>query len=211
MLSQTSREQWVSWRLPLLVLIVLLIVVAPTLLRQQLQDDTLDAVDLVTHTREVQADISRLNVEIREIEQSALLVNLGATLPRLRERVQDGPNEIQRQLDQITQLTRDNAPQQVRLGQLKEVLQRRAMLANELLDAPSERRAEVVQSLANDYPVRPLMMDIYQSEQGLAQGRIAQAERSRRLGNWVGWGGLAVQLLLLAVITMLLGRQSDSG
>jgi len=207
MLSQTSREQWVSWRLPLLVLIVLLIVVAPTLLRQQLQDDTLDAVDLVTHTREVQADISRLNVEIREIEQSALLVNLGATLPRLRERVQDGPNEIQRQLDQITQLTRDNAPQQVRLGQLKEVLQRRAMLANELLDAPPARRAEVVQALANDYPVRPLMMDIYQSEQGLAQGRIAQAERSRRLGNWVGWGGLAVQLLLLAVITMLLGRQ----
>ncbi|RXR05914.1 sensor histidine kinase [Pseudoxanthomonas composti] len=208
MRQRLARVQWDRWRLPFIGVAVLLIVVAPAMLRQSLQDRTLAAADWVAHTRLIQAEIATMNLELREVEQSSLLISLGVQLPRLRERVEGSGRKVGPMIERIVELTRDNPRQQVRLGQLKEVIERRLAISRELLAAPSaERRAALANELANKYPIRPLMVEILGNEQALVQQRLEEAALSRRQANWVGWGSLVVQLLLLTAVTAVLARQ----
>jgi PAS domain S-box-containing protein len=208
MRQRLARVQWERWRLPFIGAAVLLIVVAPAMLRQSLQDRTLAAADWVAHTRQIQAEIATMNLELREVEQSSLLISLGVRLPRLRERVESSGQKVGPMIEHIVELTRDNPQQQVRLGQLKEVIERRLAIARQLLDNPSTtQRAALADELANKYPVRPLMLEILGNEQALVQRRLQEAALTRRQASWVGWGGLIVQLLLLTAVTAVLGRQ----
>ncbi|WDS34895.1 ATP-binding protein [Pseudoxanthomonas sp.] len=207
MRKRLARVEWGRWRLPLIGVAVLLIVVAPAVLRQALQDDTLVAADLLAHTRQVQTELGALNVEIDEIEQSAVLVSLGVPAPRLRTRVERGGDTLQPMLANVMVLTRDSPEQQVRLGQLKEVLEQRVAIAQALLDAPPEQRGALMSELVDKYPIVPLMRALQDTEQRFATRRTAGSDKTRRLANWVGWGGLLVQLLLLTVVTVVLGRQ----
>jgi PAS domain S-box-containing protein len=207
MRQRLARVEWDRWRLPFIGVAVLLIVVAPALLRQRLQDQSVAAADWVAHTRLIQAEVNALNVEVREIEQSALLVSLGVDLPRLRARVRQGRKTFPPLLARVMELTRDSPEQQVRLGQLKELLERRVGIAEQLLVARPGQREALAAELATTYPIRPLMQEIQGAESTLAAWRIERAARSRSLANWVGWGGMVVQLLLLTAVTAVLGRQ----
>ena len=207
MRQRLARVEWERWRLPLIGVAVLLIVVAPFLLRQQLQGDTLAAADLVAHTRQVQTELGALNVEIGEIEQAAVLASLGVPAPRLRTEVERGNQTLQPMLAHVMALTRDSPEQQVRLGQLKEVMERRVAIAQALLDASPAQRDALVSELVNKYPILPLMRELQDTEQQFANSRTAGSARTRRLADWIGWGGLLVQLLLLTAVTAVLGRQ----
>ncbi|SEM16735.1 PAS domain S-box-containing protein [Pseudoxanthomonas sp. GM95] len=207
MRKRLARVEWERWRLPFIGVAVLLIVVAPSMLRQQLQDQTLAAADLVSHTRQVQAELSAMNVEIREVEQSAILVSLGVPVERLRARVEKADGVIGPMLQSVMRLTRDSPDQQIRLGQLKEVLERRVAIAHQLLEAAPAERDALVKELGTKYAILPLMRELQGAEQRFAADRIAESARTRRLASWVGWGGLLVQLLLLTAVTAVLGRQ----
>jgi len=207
MRQRLARVEWDRWRLPFIGVAVLLIVVAPSMLRQKLQDDTLAASDWVSHTRQVQFELNALNLEVREIEQSSLLVSLGVQMPRLRTRVEQGRAVVHPMLERVMQLTRDSPEQQVRLGQLRELLERRVDIAQQLLSAAPGQREALATELATQYPIVPLMKQIQDNERILASHRIERAVTTRSLANWVGWGGLVVQLLLLTAVTAVLGRQ----
>ncbi|MET0288753.1 MAG: ATP-binding protein [Pseudoxanthomonas sp.] len=208
MRQRLARVQWERWRLPFIGAAVLLIVVAPAMLRQHLQDQMLSASDWVAHTRQTQTHIALMNVELREIEQSSLLSSLGVELPRLDARVRNGRKTVMPMVERVVTLTRDNPDQQVRLGQLKEIVERRLGIAERLLATRSDaQRVLLADELAHTYPIRPLLEQILATEQALVEQRVAQAGKTRRLANWVGWGGLVVQLLLLTAVTATLGRQ----
>ncbi len=210
MRQRLARVEWDRWRLPFIGVAVLLIVVAPALLRQRLQDESLAAADRVAHTRLIQAEVNALNVEVREVEQSALLVSLGADLPRLRARVQAARQHLPVLLARVMELTRDSPEQQVRLGQLKELLERRVGIAEQLLVAGPGQRQALAADLAARYPVRPLMLEIQRAEQALSARRVERALQARKLADWVGWGAMLVQLALLTAVTAVLGRQIAS-
>lgn len=207
MRQRLARVEWERWQLPAIGVAVLLIVVAPFMLRQQLQDRTLAAADLVAHTHQVQAALGALRVEIGQIEQAAVLVSLGVPAPGLRVQVEHGEDTLRPMLDQVMALTRDSPEQQVRLGQLKEVMGRRVAIARALLQASPAQRDALASELVHKYPILPLMRQLQDTEHRFAASRTAGSARTRRLANWVGWGGLLVQLLLLTAVTAVLGRQ----
>ena len=204
--QKDTRIDWGRWRLPLLATTVLLIIVVPFLILLDLSRDSLEAADAVAHTHQVEAAVNAMAVALRETEESAMAVSLGGGLPRTRERVIDGPARLKPLLQRVIELTRDNTSQQVRIGQLKELMERRLEVARRLVDTPAAEAAPLAKELVSLYPVRPLLDELLDSERSLLDARIATAQRQRVQARWLGWIAMLAQLLLLGLVTWLLGR-----
>ena len=198
---------WGRWRLPVLAATVLLIVLVPFLVLKDLSRDSLAAADAVSHTHQVEAAVNALAVELRETEESAMAIVLGSDVASTRQRVENGALAIQPLLQNLILLTEDNTLQQVRIGQLKELMERRLAVARRLADTPAAEAKPLVQELVALYPVRPLLDELLANEHGLLNSRTANAERQRMQAQWLGWIAMIVQLLLLGLVTFLLGRQ----
>lgn len=206
-LNEQTRIEWARWRLPLLAAVVLLIVLVPFLILQDLSRDSLAASDTVAHTHQVEAAVNALAIELREVELSAMILSIGGGSDSTRKRVQNGGAAIQPLLQQLILLTRDNTVQQVRIGQLKELIERRLAIARRLADTPAAQAQPLVRELTALYPVRPLLNELLASERNLLASRAANADRQRVQAQWLGWTAMLVQLALLGLVTFLLGRQ----
>lgn len=205
--NQHTRIEWGRWRLPLLAAVVLLIVLVPFLILQNLSRDNLAAADTVAHTHQVEAAVNALAVELREVELSAMILSIGGGTDSTRQRVEAGNAAVQPLLQQLILLTRDNTVQQVRIGQLKELIERRLAIARRLADTPAAQAHPLVRELTALYPVRPLLNELLASERSLLASRTANADRQRVQAQWLGWTAMLVQLALLGLVTFLLGRQ----
>ena len=203
----TARYAWGRWQLPALALAVLSIVVVPFLLLQQLSDSNLQAADAVGHTHEVEAAVGLLAVEVRELEASAMLIALAGELPNARLRINQAREAIPQQLERLTGLTRDNPKQQVLIGRLRELIESRQEIADELLRTDPALAGPVVRPMATRFPLRGVLQELLNNERELLNERHRDAERRRVLTRWLSWGAMLVQLLLLAIITTSLGRQ----
>jgi PAS domain S-box-containing protein len=207
MSASPARSQWLDWRLPLLTLAILLIVILPTMLLQQLFTSALGASAWLTHTHQVESQVNALTVELRESEESAMVLAMGVEVPRARVRLKEAPANLEAMLAKLETLTRDNAATQVRLGRLREILSRRIALAGELPAATPVRRTEILNQLSFQYVSHPLLQEILTEERSLQGTRARDFEQRRAQVRWLSWGAMGFQLLLLALITALLGRQ----
>lgn len=97
------------WRIPLLVLAVLVIVVAPFLLLRMAEERNRDAETMVAHTLQVEAALQIVSAAVRNIEAVTLERLLGADAPILEERMDYSLTVIKPTLDTIEELTRDSA------------------------------------------------------------------------------------------------------
>ncbi|WP_288729631.1 ATP-binding protein [uncultured Pseudoxanthomonas sp.] len=206
-MSVSFRSQWLDWRLPLLTLIVLLIVILPTLLLQQLFTSTLNAAAWVTHTHQVEAQVNALTVELREAEECSLLLAMGVDAKIPRERLKASPAVLERMLDQLQALTKDNADTQVRVGRLREIATRRIALATELPGSVDPRRAQILRLLTSDLPAHPVLQELLQDEQRMKAQRERDFQARREQVRWLSLGAMVLQLLLLVLIIWLLARQ----
>ena len=139
-----ARMMWGKWRLPLLGLVILLIVVGPVILLQRLSRANLDAADAVAHTHEVEAAVMALALVVREIESSGMMIALGADHPLAL----NGMRELPERFETLARLTADNPEQLVRVGRLRELVDARVEVIDQLLEAPDAYRGSVVAPLA---------------------------------------------------------------
>lgn len=203
----TARYAWGRWQLPLLGLSVLLIVVLPFLLLQELSENNLEAADAIAHTHQVEAAVDRLAVEVREVETSAMLLTLAGELPTARRRVIEGQAGIPAHLQRLIDLTRDNPKQQILIGQLRELIQSRMDIVNALLKADPAHAGDVVRPMATRFPIRGVLQEMLANERALLAARAQDSARQRALAIWLGWGAMVVQLVLLGAVITALGRQ----
>ena len=190
----------------MLAAVVLLIILVPFLILQNLSRESLEAAGAVSHTYKVESAVNALTVELRETEQSAMVVSMGGGTARTRAQVEGGGAEIRQRLQSLIDLTRDNTAQQVRIGQLKELIERRLAIAARLADTPAADAGPLLQQLTALYPVRPLLDAILAGEHDLLGDRTRDALRQRTQALWLGWASMLAQLLLLGLVTYLLGR-----
>jgi signal transduction histidine kinase len=205
--AQNTRIEWGRWALPALATAVLLIVLVPFLILQDLSRDSLAAADNISHTHQVEASVNALAVELREIELSAAIISMGAGSATTKARVAKGPAAVQPLLERLILLTDDNTPQQIRIGQLKELIGRRLDIAQRLAGTPADQAQPLLRELVALYPVRPLLDELLANERALLAQRTANAGRQRTQALWLGWSAMFVQLLLLGLVTFLLRRQ----
>jgi signal transduction histidine kinase len=196
-----------GWRRALFALAVLAVVIAPVLVLKQLARDAQEATDLVAHTFKVEAAAAQLAWTVREVESAALLQAISGDVPLAIERISRGRRDIPGQIAALSELTRDNPRQQMRIGRLAELVESRFEVIEQVQQAPQAERGEVALALADRFPIKTLLTDIMQDERKLLGGRTREADRQRDQAMWLGWAAMAAQLLLLAAITWLLWRQ----
>ena len=205
---QKDTRPWTEeWVLPLLAAAVLLIILVPSLILQHLSRENLEAAEAVSHSYQVEAAVSALRVELREVELSAMIVSMGGGLERTRKRVQNSGPKVDALMQVLVDLTRDNTPQQIRIGQLKELIGRRLAIPQRIALTPAAEARPLLQELVVQYPVWPLMDELMATEHMLLAQRAEDAKRQTRQALAVRWGAMVLQVLLLGVAIYLLRRQ----
>ena len=203
-----TPHAWGKGRLLLLGLAILLIVVGPVILLQRLARDTQEAADAVIHTHEVEATVLGLALDVREMEASAMLIALGADHPLARERLRTGRESLPERFQNLARLTADNPEQLIRVGRLRELVNARVEVVDQLLLAPDAYRANVVAPLATRFPIRGLLDEILSDERALLKQRNSEATEQRQRMEWIRMIALGAQLLLLSLVLMSLARQA---
>ncbi|MEO6518405.1 MAG: ATP-binding protein [Pseudoxanthomonas sp.] len=195
-----------EWQLPVLGAAILLIVVVPALVLQYLASENQKANQAVIHSYQVGAAVSALRVELREVEQSAMIVSMGAGTQRTRDRIEDVNDILGKSMQKVIDLTQDNTAQQIRLGQLKELIGRRLAVSRRIAQTAPEQAKPLLQQLVLELPVWPLLDEVLDTERLLLVERSQAAERQYRQAVWLRWGATVVQVLLLALVLYLLRR-----
>ncbi|MCC8447117.1 sensor histidine kinase [Xanthomonas translucens] len=203
-----KHDAWDRWRLPLLALAVVLIVILPSLLLRQMSDSALRAADWVSHSQEVTATLSNLEANMRDMESAAMAMSHDVDSPILRARFNESRTAMAPAIARLVELTRDNADQQVRIGRLQSILERRGLLAARIAEnRDPERIRALILEMTADNPIRGLIADLQKRENALLAERTADADQRRMLASAISWVSLAVQLLLLGLVIWLLQRQ----
>ncbi|BDU17376.1 sensor histidine kinase [Lysobacter auxotrophicus] len=210
----TTRIQWGWWRLPLLAAGIVLIMVAPFLLLQRLSQQNLDAADAVSHTHEVEAAVASVALSVRDAESAAMGIALGLDRPLSRQRYAESKAAIGPNLDRLTVLTADNPEQQVLIGRLRELVDNRMDVMDDLMREGGRgdiaRSTQILAPLVDRFAIRPALEEMRNNERELLARRNFDAERQRRQATWLSWAAMTAQLLLMGIVMLLLGRQIAS-
>ncbi|HBK46141.1 MAG TPA: histidine kinase [Xanthomonadaceae bacterium] len=208
MRTPVNEDTWDRWRLPALALAVFLIVVVPSLLLQQMARSADHASNWAAHSQEVREQAQRLQAALRDLESAALMRSHGVERPSLLERMQSGRVEAETSLARLIELTRDNPDQQVRIGRTQSTIERRMLLAEQIAQERDPARIrELIDEMTVRNPVRELIEGLQVQEDRLLELRNDDVARQRQYYQWLSWGALAVQLLLLGALVWLLQRQ----
>ncbi|WP_372013284.1 sensor histidine kinase [Pseudoxanthomonas sp. 10H] len=200
-------SNYVRWRLPLLVSAVILILLVPFLLTRLWTGNSQEADRWVRHTMEVEATAHGLEALIRETDSLGLAMGGGVTNRALRERLEQTIARIEPQLEHLTVLSRDNPGQQVLIGRLQTLIQRRVDVARQLsMGVTPAERVELVDELYGKYQVRQLFNDFMANERGLLAERSAYADEQRQRVHWLGLIALLGQLALMGGVFYLVYR-----
>lgn len=194
------------WRLLALALLVAALIVVPYLAERRQMALRSAAAERVLHTREVETRALEALAELRNAESAAMAKSLGGTAPLLDARLQRSLPAAYAALDSLQQLTRDNPDQQRRLGRLLENVDRRASDLRALTQADLADAPAIVREMTRDAPIEPLAREIIDTERQLLLTRQKQEVAISRTAELVNRASLAIQLLLLALLTWLIGR-----
>jgi signal transduction histidine kinase len=206
-LQDRVTTSYVRWRLPLLVSAVVLILLVPFLLIREWSAYSQEADRWVRHTQQVEASAHRLEALIRETDSLGLSLADGSPNPVLRERLEAAIANIEPQLQQLTELSRDNPEQQVLAGRLHSVIQRRIEIARRLSMGvtPAEER-DLIDELYGQFQVRDLFDAFLVNERALMAERSAYADDQRRRVRGLSLVALLGQLALMGGVIYLVYR-----
>ncbi|PZO62259.1 MAG: histidine kinase [Pseudoxanthomonas suwonensis] len=194
------------WRLLALALLVAALIVVPYLAERRQMALRSAAAERVLHSREVETRALEALAELRNAESAAMAKSLGGTAPLLDARLQRSLPAAYAALDSLQQLTRDNPDQQRRLGRLLENVDRRASDLRALTQADLADAPAIVREMTRDAPIEPLAREIIDTERQLLLTRQKQEVAISHTAELVNRASLAIQLLLLALLTWLIGR-----
>ena len=195
----------------LLVLIlglVLLIVVGPFWVVREANRQSVAAAVIVNHTHEIEATVQALMYDLRNRESATVAYAYGHDSPAIRERLAESRREIPRNLHRLTELTRDNPEQQVRIGKLGSVIEQRGQLSDTILSKPAgQGDPRDIEWLLDRNPLRFIGAEISDTETALLQARTIEADRLAKRSAVVTWAAMVLQLVLLGAVAMLLRWQ----
>ncbi|HOU65819.1 MAG TPA: CHASE3 domain-containing protein, partial [Thermomonas sp.] len=117
--------------------LVTLIVVGPFWVVREANRKSMDAAAIVNHTHEIESTVQGLMYDLRNRESATVAYAYGHDSPAIRERLAESQKEIPVNMARLTQLTRDNPEQQVRIGKLGSIIEQRGMIMETVLAKPA--------------------------------------------------------------------------
>ncbi|MGO1541069.1 MAG: sensor histidine kinase [Luteimonas sp.] len=198
---------WSRYRLPGLILAVAVIVIVPVVLTGIASQANQRAQEWLVHSHEVEARISMLAADVRNIESAALGQGYGVDAALLRERIDYSRPRIEPQLAALEALTRDNALQQRLLGELQALLGLRLAGIDRMLRAGELPEMADVEALLTRFPIHDVVDQINTEEHRLLALRQEEAGVAAGRARLVGVAGPVLQLLLLGLLAWYALRQ----
>lgn len=209
-MHDSVTTSYVRWRLPVLVATIVLILLLPYLLIRQWAANSAEADRWVRHTLQVEAVAHGLEVLIREADALGLALGGGTSSAQLRERLELAVSRIDPQLRRLAELSRDNPQQQLLIGRLQSLIQRRIEVTRRLAMGTTEvERARLTDELYGQYAVRQLFDDFLVNERALLAERSAYADQQRKLVRWLSLSAVLAQLALTGGLMYLLYRMEQ--
>ena len=205
--TTTPLRSPTNWRLPALVLAVVLIVVGPFLLMREAAVSTDAASDRVLHSRAVEAQVHSVASDVRNVESGALSLAAGIDNPQLRARIADARPRIMPGLQALLALTRDNPDQQRRIGALQSNIALRLAQADRIVETGEGATVADIDTMVARYPIHGLISEIVEAERALLVERQARSDLVRRRAEYASWAAMLAQLLLLGGVTWFSTRQ----
>ena len=201
-MTSVLRWQESSVRLIALLMTLVLIVGLAYLIRAQVTSSTVNSVEWVAHTHEVEARVFELSSSLNEMEASAFASQYDPLSESAARRYGEARAHYAPILDKLRALTIDNPAQQERLGMLRAQIEGRAKLFDEAVMNRSQGRAagSGLMDAVTRFPVDDVFDAVVAEEQKLKDQREADARRRASFGNWIIGAASIVQLLLLAGI-----------
>ncbi|MBO9716970.1 MAG: PAS domain-containing protein [Pseudoxanthomonas sp.] len=185
----------------------MLILLVPFLLSRQWSANSLVAERWVRHTLEVEAATHGLEALVREVDSLGMVMGEGGASAPLRQRLETAIARVDPQVQHLAVLSRDNPEQQVLIGRMQVLIQRRVEVARRLaMGATPLQRQELVDGLYGKYQVRDLFEAFLANERGMLAERSAYAEQQRRRVRWLGAVAVLGQLTLMGGVFYLLYR-----
>jgi signal transduction histidine kinase len=194
--------------LVLIIGLVLLIVVGPFWVVREANRQSVAAAAIVNHTHAIESSVQALMYDLRNRESATAAYAYGHDSPAIRERLAESRREIPRNLARLTQLTRDNPEQQLRIGKLGSIIEQRGQISDTILAKPAgQGDPRDIEWLLDRNPLRFIGAEISNTEMALLKARTAEAERLAKQSAWVTWAAMLLQLLLLGAVALLLRWQ----
>ena len=196
------RWQESSVRLIALLMTLILIVGLAFLIRMQVTSSTVNSVEWVAHTHEVEARVFELASSLNEMEAAAFASQYDPLSQDAAHRYGEARARYGPILEKLRALTLDNPAQQERLGMLRAQIEGRVKLFEDAVMNRAEGRAagSGLMDAVTRFPVDETLDAIIGEEQKLKNQRETAAARRATVGNWIIGAASVVQLLLLAGI-----------
>ena len=189
------RYQW------LLYGVVACIVVVPYFVLQRMNKDIHHADAMVAQSAQVESTTSKLLYEIRDLEAAASTIINGIDIPNVRRRVAESETNIPALISQLIDLTADNPQQQVRVGELKAVIEQgREYSLRVISQGDSPERKQLRIAMAEKFPMRGAASAILNEQARILHQRTEVAKRLRAQGRWLSIITTALQLGLLCLL-----------
>ncbi|HOZ25507.1 MAG TPA: CHASE3 domain-containing protein, partial [Thermomonas sp.] len=188
--------------------LVMLIVVGPFWVVREANRKSMDAAAIVNHTHEIESTVQGLMYDLRNRESATVAYAYGHDSPAIRERLAESQKEIPVNMARLTQLTRDNPEQQVRIGKLGSIIEQRGMIMETVLAKPAgQADPRDIEWLLDRNPLRHIGAEILDHEQALLKDRTSEASRLSERSALLTWLAMLLQLLLLGAVAVLLRLQ----
>ena len=188
--------------------LVMLIVVGPFWVVRDANRKSMDAAAIVNHTHEIESTVQGLMYDLRNRESATVAYAYGHDSPAIRERLAESQKEIPVNMARLTQLTRDNPEQQVRIGRLGSIIEQRGMIMETVLAKPAgQADPRDIEWLLDRNPLRHIGAEILDHEQALLKDRTSEASRLSERSALLTWLAMLLQLLLLGAVAVLLRLQ----
>ena len=197
-----ATDATAKYRLPGLIVAILVIVIVPFALNSIASRASLNAQEALLHTHEVEAGIATIAADVRNIESAALAQAFGVDAQLLHERINYSRPRIVPKLDALDELTSDNLVQQRLLGELRTLLELRMGEVYRVLDTGAVPTPVEMERMLTRYPIHDLVDLINEEEQRLLDQRRAEARTAGRRAQLVSGASLALQLALLALLAV---------
>ena len=178
-MPDTHIDKRERWQLPAMVVAVIAIVVLPFVFLSSVLKEGVEAAREVEQTGRVEATLHALAYDIRDNEAAVLALVAGFDTPLIQTRLADSGRRIPEGVESLAELTRGHADQQLRVGELKGLLARRAAFIDEVASSDGALPVAAGEIVVR-YPVRPLVDSILAEESRLLRVRLAHADRLRR-------------------------------
>lgn len=201
-----GRYQW------LLFVAVAAIIIMPWWMLREMNQRIQSAEQTLTDGSHMDASLSRLLYESRNLESAAASIAAGIDNAQVRSRIAESTANIPALMRELGEQSHAlGTRQQLRIGSLEGRLEQRQEISLRIAQSTdASERQRLLAMLADEVAMRTIANEVRKESQQLFMSQTRETESLHKRGQWISLITMLVQLTLLMALLWMLRRQQAS-